>query len=164
MSSLKPYRGSCAQITPTTSYSGSGGLKYSGAVEGACYHMTLPTGQLVVGAGNGALVAHGILTRAESYGVVDDSRVHPGTAKCGSLRYCRGPKADRVVLAEYCPTKFEGWGSEAQGEGMMRVWSGIMCASRDTLPLVGQVPGKAGLWIAVGFHGQWTPTWDLNFC
>jgi hypothetical protein len=82
--SLKPYRGSCAQITPTPNYSGSGGLKYTGATEGACYHMTLPTGQLVVGAGNGALVAREIITRAESYGVVDDSQIHPGTEKCGS--------------------------------------------------------------------------------
>jgi len=44
--------------------------------------MMLPTGQIVVGVGNAALVAHGIITRVESYGVVDDSQVHPGTEKC----------------------------------------------------------------------------------
>ena len=57
-------------------------MQYTGATEGACYHMTLPTGQLVVGVGNAALVGHGIITRAESYQVVDDSKVHPGTEKC----------------------------------------------------------------------------------
>ena len=36
----------------------------------------------------------------------------------------------------------------------MRVWSGIICASRDLLPLVGQVPEKEGLYVAVGFHGK----------
>jgi hypothetical protein len=59
-----------------------------------------------------------------------------------------------VVLADYCRSHFEGWTEEAKGEGLMRDWSGIMCASRDTLPLVGKVPGKEGLWIAVGFHGK----------
>jgi len=82
MRSLKPYRGSCAQVTPTPQYSGPDSLRYTGATEGGCYHMMLPTGQIVVGVGNAALVAHGIITRAESYGVVDDSQVHPGTEKC----------------------------------------------------------------------------------
>jgi hypothetical protein len=58
------------------------------------------------------------------------------------------------VLAEYCQSNFEDWGDEAKGEGLMRAWSGIMCASRDTLPLVGPVPDKSGMWIAVGFHGE----------
>jgi hypothetical protein len=117
--------------------------------------MTLPTGQLVVGVGNGALVAHGIITRAESYGVVDDSKVHPGTEKCKPVGpRIRYPGTDEAVLTEYCPSSFENWGDQAKGEGLMRVWSGIMCSSRDTLPLVGQVPGKAGMWIAVGFHGE----------
>lgn len=36
----------------------------------------------------------------------------------------------------------------------MRSWSGIICASRDMLPLVGEVPERMGLWVAVGFHGM----------
>jgi hypothetical protein len=80
--SLNPYRGACAQITPTPAYSGIKGLKYTGQAEGACYHMTLSTGQLVVGVGNGALLARGLIKREETYGVVDDSKVHEGTAKC----------------------------------------------------------------------------------
>jgi len=57
-------------------------------------------------------------------------------------------------LAEYCKENFIGWGEEAPGEGSVRSWSGIICASRDLLPLVGEVPGKEGLWVAVGFHGE----------
>lgn len=43
----------------------------------------------------------------------------------------------------------------------MRFWSGIMCATKDTLPLVGQVPSEQvsegrnqGLYIAAGYHGK----------
>jgi len=65
-------------------------------------------------------------------------------------------RTDSAVLAEYFPSNYKDWGNQAKGEGLMRVWSGIMCASRDSLPLVGAVPGKPGMWIAVGFHGQWS--------
>lgn len=64
-------------------------------------------------------------------------------------------------LAEYCKNSFTNWGEEAPGEGAMRFWSGIMCATKDTLPLVGQVPSEQvpegkneGLYIAAGYHGK----------
>ena len=57
-------------------------------------------------------------------------------------------------LEEYCKKNFNGWGEEAPGEGALRIWSGIICASRDMLPLVGEVPDQKGLWVAVGFHGE----------
>jgi hypothetical protein len=57
-------------------------------------------------------------------------------------------------LYEYCGKTFDDWGDEAPGEGGTRVWSGIQCASRDTLPLVGAVPGRKGLWVNVGHHGH----------
>jgi len=117
--------------------------------------MTLPTGQLVIGAGNAALLAHGLIKREETFGVVDDSKVHAGTSMCQSFRSTI-VLVLMVVLADYCRSHFDGWKEEAKGEGLIRDWSGIMCSSRDTLPLVGRVPGKDGLWIAVGFHGEWT--------
>ena len=46
--------------------------------------MNLPTGQLVVGTGNGALIAKGIIKKEDAYGNVDDSKVNPGTLKCES--------------------------------------------------------------------------------
>lgn len=64
-------------------------------------------------------------------------------------------------LAEYCKNSFINWGEEAPGEGAMRFWSGIMCATKDTLPLVGQIPSEQvpegknkGLYIAAGYHGK----------
>lgn len=46
-------------------------------------------------------------------------------------------------------------------EGAMRFWSDIMCATKDTLPLVVQVPSEQvpegrsqGLCIAAGYHGK----------
>lgn len=43
---------------------------------------------------------------------------------------------------------------EIPGEGTNRVWSGILCYSRDKLPFVGPVPGAEGLFAAVAFHGH----------
>ncbi len=41
----------------------------------------------------------------------------------------------------------------------MRFWAGIQCATKNTLPLVGEVPGKEykGISIAAGFHGEHQP-------
>jgi hypothetical protein len=59
------------------------------------------------------------------------------------------------------PQNFIDWGEEAEGEGLTKVWSGILGYSKDMLPLVGEIPEKDGLFIAAGFsgHGQvgrWT--------
>lgn len=64
-------------------------------------------------------------------------------------------------LAEYCKDSFTNWVKEAPGKGAMRFWSDIMCATKDTLPLVVQVPSEQvpegrsqGLYIAAGYHGK----------
>lgn len=61
-----------------------------------------------------------------------------------------------VVLANYFPEHFANWGQEAHGEGLTRVWSGIMGYSKDLLPLVGPIPNQENLYISAGFsgHGQ----------
>ena len=53
----------------------------------------------------------------------------------------------------------ENWG-EGKGNEKLRVqkeWTGIMGATRDGLPLVGEIPGMKRFWISAGFngHGKW---------
>ena len=57
-------------------------------------------------------------------------------------------------LSQWCQKSFVDWGEQALGEGAQRFWTGIVCATRDTLPLVGEVPNQKGLWICVGFQGE----------
>jgi hypothetical protein len=54
-------------------------------MESGCYSMNLPTGQMVVGTGNGALIERGIIKKEDAYGIVDDSLVNPRTLKCKTL-------------------------------------------------------------------------------
>ena len=55
-----------------------------------------------------------------------------------------------IVLADYCPAHFKGWGKEGYGEGCTRVWSGILSAVKDFLPVVGEIPEQKGMFIAAG--------------
>lgn len=74
------------------------------------------------------------------YGTEDDSVVTPSW---------------RQWMAEYCKNTFAGWGEETPGfEGLTKMWSGIIDHSLDQLPLVGEVPGRRGVYLAVGFSGQ----------
>jgi hypothetical protein len=40
------------------------------------------------------------------------------------------------------------------GEGATRTWSGLMTDSKDALPVVGEVPGKEGMYLSAEFHGH----------
>jgi glycine/D-amino acid oxidase-like deaminating enzyme len=42
----------------------------------------------------------------------------------------------------------------APGEGWQYAWSGIIGLSVDGLSFVGEVPGKQGMWVCAGHHGQ----------
>jgi len=55
------------------------------------------------------------------------------------------------VLADYCKKNFVDWGEEAYGEGLTRVWTGILTSVKDYLPLVGEIPSSPGLFISAGF-------------
>ncbi|EIM92347.1 FAD dependent oxidoreductase [Stereum hirsutum FP-91666 SS1] len=138
---ITPARGHASLITVPTSFSGtkhiSNSLMFSGP-----YLMFTPSSGWVLGVGWGGLVNEGIVKKEEVgnfLGAVDDSVVL---------------EPIRDYLKDYCKDTFQGWGEEAEGEGLSRVWTGIMGYSRDLLPLIGPVPGKKNLWAAVAFHGH----------
>ncbi|KAL7778699.1 hypothetical protein CFE70_008200 [Pyrenophora teres f. teres 0-1] len=93
-----------------------------------------------MGGGLGRLPANGL----SEYGTVDDSRLNP---------------QNTAYLCETCTGYFgaENWGEQTPEEAEQRVvqeWTGIMGATSDERPFVGQVPGKRGLWISAGFNGH----------
>ncbi|WVF66161.1 hypothetical protein IAT40_000901 [Kwoniella sp. CBS 6097] len=139
---LCPFQGQAANITSPPQYSGSAYLDYTYVIENGPYLVSTPTSGLVMGLSLGSVFKDHIGDYKDIIGVVDDSYVKPEFKKW---------------LEEYCPKTFGGWGpveDQAPGEGATRVWSGIQCLSKDTLPLVGEVPGKQGLWVAVGHNGH----------
>jgi glycine/D-amino acid oxidase-like deaminating enzyme len=94
---------------------------------------------IIIGGGLGRLPYAG----ASEYGTVDDSSLNPEISKNlkGSLVGYFGA---------------ETWGEE-EGEADGRVvqeWTGIMGATADRRPFVGEVPGKKGMWVCAGFDGH----------
>ncbi|ODN76474.1 hypothetical protein L198_08069 [Cryptococcus wingfieldii CBS 7118] len=143
---LTPFQGQAANVTPPPSYSGSKALDNTYTTDNGTYLINTTHAGIVHGLYQKTSLGKGLMERKDVWGNVDDSVVHP---------------AARKWLAEYCANNFEGWEETAPGEGGMRFWSGIMCATQDTLPLVGQVPKEQvpggdsqGLYIAAGFHGH----------
>ncbi|KAL2829424.1 FAD dependent oxidoreductase [Aspergillus cavernicola] len=55
----------------------------------------------------------------------------------------------------YMQRYFNGW--EGTGAFTDRVWTGIMGYTTDSLPHVGQVPGKPGQFVIAGFNGHGMP-------
>lgn len=57
---------------------------------------------------------------------------------------------------EECTKDYFGsnWGKDHPEGRIRRVWTGIMGYSADGFPLVGQVPGKNGLYISASFQGS----------
>ena len=89
------------------------------------------------------------------------SMVSDGEGKGGGFELDRLTRLDRLhfpliwsflpVLADYCKKNFVNWGEEGYGEGLTRVWTGILTSVKDYLPLVGEVPSSPGLFISAGF-------------
>lgn len=95
---------------------------------------------IIIGGGLGRLPNAG----ASEYGTVDDSSLNPEVTK-----YLHGS------LNGYFGT--ENWGETSEDETSRRVvqeWTGIMGATADGRPFVGEVPGKTGMWISAGFNGH----------
>ncbi|OWZ55906.1 hypothetical protein C356_01537 [Cryptococcus neoformans c45] len=141
---LTPFQGQAANITPPPSFSGEKYLDTTYTMEEGPYLIATTHAGIVLGLYHEVAVEKGILEKKDVFGNVDDSYVQPAAKKW---------------LAEYCKNPFINWGEEAPGEGAMRFWSGIMCATKDTLPLVGQIPSEQvpegknkGLYIAAGYH------------
>ncbi|KAJ5369518.1 hypothetical protein N7509_014130 [Penicillium cosmopolitanum] len=55
----------------------------------------------------------------------------------------------------YMQRNFHGW--EESGAYVDQIWTGIMGYSADSLPHIGQVPGKQGQFIIAGFTGHGMP-------
>jgi gamma-glutamylputrescine oxidase len=72
--------------------------------------------------------------RGEELGLTDDTRVHPQI---------------RQGLREWLRTHFPA----LSGLQIERDWSGIMAGTRDGLPLIGEIPGRAGELASVAFNG-----------
>lgn len=93
----------------------------------------------MLGPYNATVLSQRLSAANELYGVDDDSVVLPRL---------------KEWIASWSKDNFEGWGEEKQGEGLARVWSGVMGHSVDWTPLVGEVPNKPGLWAAAGYNGE----------
>ncbi|KAH8681982.1 FAD dependent oxidoreductase superfamily protein [Xylariales sp. PMI_506] len=71
-------------------------------------------------------------------GITDDTQVNPKIAT-----YLHG-----------APAEFFGrdvWGEDGE---VVLDWCGITCYTPDSYPLVGEAPGKEGLWMSVGMNGH----------
>ncbi|WWD02358.1 hypothetical protein V865_000397 [Kwoniella europaea PYCC6329] len=135
---LVPYQAQAANITTPLSYSGSKYLANSYTIEDGPYLMFTPDSGIVMGLAHYNAYKQGVMTKKEIY-VDHDAYVTEGISKW---------------LREYCKNNFSDWGIEAPGEGAMRIWAGMLCATKNTLPLVGEIPGKEGMYMAAGFHGH----------
>lgn len=86
---------------------------------------------------------------------------HQGWSFAGST-YVRGASDSRVTaaghraiarrLAAWLPAGVPAWLEGAPAAG----WAGWRAATRDHLPLVGAVPGQAGLWLACAYGSRGT--------
>ncbi|KAI5449373.1 hypothetical protein NCC49_004777 [Naganishia albida] len=137
-SHIRPAYAQCSLITPPLTYSGSNALQNTYNMDGAFYLVQTPSGGMVLGGWNLPIIK-GREKTYQRVGNEDDSGVMPQWTN---------------FLANYCKTRFTNWGEELHGEGATRTWSGLMTDSKDALPLVGEVPGKEGMFLSAGFHGH----------
>lgn len=97
---------------------------------------------IVIGGGIGRLEDHGVT----EFGTVNDAEINPLLSK-----YLRGSAMGFFGR--------ENWGgtNEMEHDDEERVvheWTGIMGVTADSMPFVGQVPGKKGMWMSAGFNGH----------
>jgi len=92
---------------------------------------------IIIGGGLGRLDGGG----QGEYGTVDDSRLNSDVSGYlkGSLKGYFGA---------------ETWGGDNDDESVVQEWTGIMGATADGRPFVGEVPANKGLWISAGFNGH----------
>lgn len=92
---------------------------------------------IIIGGGLGRLSDAG----ATEYGTVDDGSLNP-------------------MISTYLHDSLIGyfgnvnWGEENDEERIVQEWTGIMGATTDGRPFVGEVPGKRGMWMSAGFNGH----------
>ncbi|CAI6332594.1 unnamed protein product [Periconia digitata] len=101
------------------------------------------TQHVVIGGGLGRLSEGG----ASEFGTVDDSRLNDEVSE-----YLRG------TLTGYFGSAHMNGDATGNIEdtryNTVQEWTGIMGATADGLPFVGEIPGKKGMWILAGFNGH----------
>lgn len=117
----------------TTTYS----FIYKGGYEYMIPRNTSAGQDLIIGGGLGVLGA----TTPSEYGTVNDGSLNP---KISSYLL--------ESLAGYFGAS--NWGEDTPSERVVQEWSGIMGATADGRPFVGEVPGKKGVWVCAGFNGH----------
>lgn len=136
---LRPSRSQVTAIRPGSDITGNPALRNSAAIEdfekGAYFMCRLPglegEGDVIYGGGKS-------VSKTREDGITDDSEVHSGIAE-----YLHG-----------FPSQLFGrdtWGKDGD---VVRDWTGIVCYTPDTLPLVGETPGEMDLWMTVGMNGH----------
>ena len=95
-------------------------------------------GDIVIGGGLWKLGREKMATR---YGETDDTAIDPTI---------------KDYLRESCVNYFSptNWGEDNPKGRVKKEWSGIMGASADGLPYVGEIPENPGLWISASFNGH----------
>ena len=80
------------------------------------------------------------ISSSREMGTTDDSKVHPKIA----------------TYLHYAPSHIFGPKSWGDDVNVVNDWTGIVCYTPDTFPLVGESPGEKGLWMSVGMneHGS----------
>lgn len=82
------------------------------------------------------------------FGVVDDGRMDDSVSE-----YLKGTLGGYFGSAS-ATTKEKDEGYGGGGYDVLQEWTGIMGATADGLPFVGEVPGQKGMWIIAGFNGH----------
>ncbi|WWC58969.1 uncharacterized protein I303_101514 [Kwoniella dejecticola CBS 10117] len=142
---IAPLRIQMGLFTPPLEYSGEKALKSSyGFPLGYCANT--PNG-IVVGAGAVDYINAGVGKPEDFIGSSDDSELIPA---CTSY------------LKTFMKKTMVDWDEKAEGEGLVRTWTGIIATTIDRLPLIGQVPSRSKLYISAGFNGHGMST--TNTC
>lgn len=136
---LIPTRAQVVAARPGDAIAGNPALKRSVGIEGGKvgdYALSRASGL----SGEGDVIYGGgrRLSSTQELWTIDDTTVHP-------------------VISAYlkdAPPRYFGkkeWGAPGT---VLREWTGIMGYTKDRLPLIGEAPGREGLWLAVGFNGH----------
>ncbi|KFY51597.1 hypothetical protein V497_09001 [Pseudogymnoascus sp. VKM F-4516 (FW-969)] len=134
---IVPVRGVCCRIVPTRSVKKLTETYTLRWAEGEFdYLIPREDGSIIVG---GAWTRY-YQDKKNWYNVVnDDEIIEPA----------------REYFDQYMQRNFHGW--EQSGAYVDQIWTGIMGYSADSLPHIGQVPGRPGQFIIAGFTGHGMP-------
>jgi glycine/D-amino acid oxidase-like deaminating enzyme len=144
---IVPLRGQItAQQPPATAKHPSVLPRTYSFIYGSGYEYMIPrplpdgTQHIIIGGGLGRQPHGG----ANEFGTVDDSSLNADISKylrASVSGYFGAPSPDEPS-------------TEQPAYETVAEWSGIMGATADGRPFVGQVPGQKGLWISAGFNGH----------